>query len=185
METVEKSAKPTATTDLAFNATVGVYTSHKEALHAVHKLLENGYSKESISIIGKNNFVEEVKGTYNWGDAAEEGMKVGGVAGGVLGALAGLGLIVVPGLGLIATGGIMGAMILSALTLEGAALGSIGGGALGTLLGNRLGTEGVVEYERHIDGGKYMVIVHTTADDAKAAKQLLHEETEHENVTTH
>ena len=93
METVEKSAKPTATTDLAFNATVGVYTSHKEALHAVHKLLENGYSKESISIVGKNNFVEEVKGTYNWGDAAEEGMKVGGVAGGVLGALAGLGLI--------------------------------------------------------------------------------------------
>ncbi len=167
------------------NATVGIYRSHKEAVEAINKLHEHGYALDKMSIIGKGDFVEDIKGSYNMEDASNDGMVVGGVAGGLLGALAGLSLVAVPGLGLLYTGGVMGAVVLSALAVDGAAVGVFGGGLLSAFLGSKLGKEGVLEYERHLENGKYLLVLHTDNSDAKRAKQILHEHSEHDGVETH
>jgi hypothetical protein len=178
METQEKSVAEMP------SATVGIYRSHKEAVEAISKLHENGYSLDKMSIIGKGDFVEDVKGAYTIDEASTDGMTVGGVAGGLIGALAGLSLVAIPGVGLIYTGGLMGAVILSALTLDGVAVGAIGGGFLSTLLGYKLGKDGIIEYERHLENGKYLLVLHTDNRDAKRAKEILHE-SEHDGVATH
>jgi hypothetical protein len=167
------------------NATVGIYRSHKEAVAAIHKLHEEGFALDKMSIIGKGDFVEDIKGSYNLDDASTDGMTVGGVAGGLLGALAGLSLVAIPGVGLLYTGGFLGAVVLSAVTLNGAAIGAFGGGIFASLLGINLGKEGVLEYERHIDNGKYLVILHTDNRSAKRAKEILNDHSEHDGVETH
>ena len=167
------------------SATVGIYRSHKEAAEAISKLHEHGYALDKMSIIGKGDFVEDVKGAYTLDDASTDGMTVGGVAGGLLGVLAGLSLVAIPGVGLIYTGGIMGAVNLSALTLDGVAVGAIGGGLLSSLFGGKLDKDGVLEYERHLEHGKYLLVLHTDNRDAKRAKQILHDHSDHDGVESH
>jgi hypothetical protein len=179
METQEKSVAEQP------SATVGIYRSHKEAVEAISKLHEHGYALDKMSIIGKGDFVEDIKGAYTLDDASTDGMTVGGVAGGLLGALAGLSLVAIPGVGLIYTGGIMGAVILSALTLDGVAVGAMGGGLLSSLFGGKLGKDGVLEYERHLEHGKYLLVLHTDNRDAKRAKEILHEHSDHDGVENH
>jgi outer membrane lipoprotein SlyB len=167
------------------NATVAIYRSHKEAVEAIHKLQEHGFSIDTMSIIGKGDFVEDVKGAYTLEDVSNDGMTVGGIAGGLLGALAGLSMVAIPGVGLLYTGGFMGAVVLSALTLDGAAIGAFGGGLFASILGSNLDKEGVLEYERHIDNGKYLLVLHTDNRTAKRAKEILHADSDHDGVNTH
>jgi hypothetical protein len=167
------------------SATVGIYRSHKEAVEAINKLHENGYSLDKMSIIGKGDFVEDIKGSYTMEEASTDGMTVGGVAGGLLGALAALSLVAIPGVGLIYTGGIMGAVVLSALTLDGVAVGAVGGGMLSAILGSKLGKDGVLEYETHLENGKYLLVLHTDNRDAKRAKEILHTDSDHDGVASH
>lgn len=91
--------------------TVGVYLSHQHALKAVEVLIEHGFHKENVSIIGQAELIDDnllissgelIQGTE---------IGIGAAAGATLGILTGIGVFAIPGLGFIfGAGALLGAI---------------------------------------------------------------------------
>jgi len=147
----------------------GLFRDRNSAERAYSSLVDRGYGRDDVSLLmsdetRERHFTHPDARRSELGTKAAEGMGVGAVAGGGLGALlAGLAAagVAVPGLPIIAMG-----------TLAAALTGAATGGAIGALVGGLVGC-GIPEdrarqYDRGIrEGGIVMGVTPRTRQDAE------------------
>ncbi len=136
---------------------VAIFDDFLTANSAVRELVDNGFERDSISILADNS-----RGVYTFtnltpigsastkgGTTDDNGSLVGGGAGigaaigGIGGLLIGLGALVIPGLGPVIA---VGPLIAAISTLTGAGVGAVAGGVTGSLLNALIGL-GIPEEE--------------------------------------
>jgi uncharacterized membrane protein len=154
------------------NAAIGVYTSHSEAEEAVKELQKAGFEMKQISIIGKDYHTDEhVVGYYNTGDRVRFWGKRGAFWGGVWGLLFGSAFFWIPGIGPLVAAGPVVAWIVGGL--EGAAV-TGGLSAIGAALyGIGIPKNSVLQYERSLKTGKFLLVAHGTSAEVARAKEIL------------
>jgi hypothetical protein len=161
---------------------VAIYENFQTANNAVRELVDNGFPRESISIIANNS-----RGDYNayeagktsgegkpvadeTGAGAGVGAGIGAAIGGIGGLLVGLGALTIPGIGPVIAAGPL-AVALS--TLTGAGVGAVAGGVTGGLLGALIGL-GVPEDEAeyYAEGVRRGGVLVTVQADEYNANQI-------------
>jgi len=154
------------------NAVVAIYASHIEAEQAVKELQHAAFDMKKLSIVGRDYQTDEhVVGYYNAGDRMKYWGKLGAFWGGIWGLLFGSAFFFIPGIGPLVVAGPLVAWILGAL--EGAAV--VGGlSALGAALFS-LGIphDSILRYETALGIGKFLVIVHGSAEETTRAREII------------
>jgi len=140
---------------------VGVYDTEQEAVAAIEDLIQKGYDKSEISVIGKNHkditHVTDETGTAVE-DTAATGALTGGAVGGAAGLLAGIGALAIPGIGPIIAAGPIAATLMGALTGAGV------GGLTGALIGMGIPDDEAKYYDESVKEGKILVLVNKHDD---------------------
>jgi hypothetical protein len=136
----------------------GIFDSEITADRAVSSLLDEGFSKDDISLIMSSKTRDSLfSSTDDEANRVAKGGIFGAALGGTLGALvAGLttvGIVVLPGGGLLAVGPVIAA-------LSGAGAGGVFGGLSGALISAGFAADEASRYEEEIKRGKVIVIVH-------------------------
>lgn len=161
----------------------GMFTTRREAQHAVDRLVDAGFGRADISVlmmdearartIAEAQPVAEHPPTASPAVApnrAAEGATAGGTIGGTLGAIVGglaaVGSIAIPGLGVIAAGPIVGA-------LAGAGAGGAAGGLFGALVGVGVSEAEARDIDARLVEGRIVVAVETTTERAVRAIAIL------------
>ncbi len=154
------------------NSTVAVYATHATAEAAVKELQKSGFDMKTLSIIGRDYQTDEhVIGYYNIGDRVKAWGKSGAFWGGIWGLFLGSAFFWVPGIGPLLVAGPFISSIIGAL--EGAVL--VGGmSAIGGALASvGVPKDSIVTYETALKTGKYVLIVHGTAEETLKAKEII------------
>jgi len=169
---VTVSPIPVPENKLDNSAVVAVYDTHREAEDAIRKLQESGFDMKKLSIIGQDYHTEEdVVGYYTTGDRMKSWGVTGAFWGGIWGMLFGSAFFVIPGVGPLLAAGPLVAWIVGAL--ETAAW--VGGvSALGAALFSvGIPKDAVIQYEKQLKAGKFLVIAHDTRNDLNQARDIL------------
>lgn len=145
----------------------GIFENDITADRAVSSLLDEGFTKDDISLIMSDKTRDKFfSSTDDEANRVAKGGILGAALGGAMGALlAGLttvGIVVLPGGSLLAVGPIVAA-------LYGAGAGGAVGGFSGALMSAGFAADEANRYEEEIKSGKAIVIVHA-ANDESAAK---------------
>jgi hypothetical protein len=159
------------------------FTNREDAESAVERLLNAGYTRESIGVAMRDprssNELAETTGT---GDLSAEGATAGVLSGLGVGALVGLALvgsaIVLPGIGPVLVGGSLatGAVTAAgtaAAAATGAGIGAVSGGLIGGLVGAGIPEEDATAYATTIEKGGVLVSVQVPDADSTRARQIL------------
>ena len=154
------------------NSVVAIYHTHAGAEEAVKELQRGGIDMHKLSIIGKGDHSDEqVVGYYNAGDRMKYWGKVGAFWGGFWGLLFGSAFFMIPGLGPILAAGPVVAWIVAGLegAVEVGALGALGAG----LYSIGIPKDSIVEYETALMTDQFLLIVHGTAAEVGAARDII------------
>ena len=165
------------------SAVVAVYDSHEEAEKAIQELQKSGFDMKNLSIVGKDyQTEEEVVGYYSTGDRMKSWGKKGAFWGGLWGMMFGSAFFLIPGIGPLLAAGPLVAWIVGAL--EGAV--AVGGlSALGAgLYSIGIPEDSILEYEKQVKFGKFVVIAHGAAGEANKAQGTLGT-TKHQGMKEH
>lgn len=156
----------------AKNAVVAIYSTHEEAEKAIRELQRSGFDMTKLSIVGKNyEMNEEVVGYYTTGDRIKTWGTAGAFWGSIWGLMFGSAFFLIPGVGpLLAAGPLVGwivgalegAVVVGGLSALGAGLYSIG-----------IPQNSILEYERQIKAGKFVVVAHGTPNEVNKTKNTL------------
>src|SRR3984885_5044392 len=155
------------------NSVVAIYGTHSQAEEAVKELQKSGFDMKKRSIVGKDYHTDEyVVGYYNTGDRMKYWGKMGAFWGGFWGLLFGSAFFAIPGVGPVLMAGPIVAWIVSAL--EGAVV--VGGlSAIGAgLYSLGIPQDSILQYETAMKAGKFVVIVHGSADETAQARNIIH-----------
>lgn len=154
------------------NSIVAVYQSHTDVEAAIKELQRADFDVTKLSVIGRDCHTDEhVVGYYNIGDRMKVWGKTGALWGGLSGFLLGSAFFWVPGLGPLLVAGPMvnwivtaldGALVVGGLTTVGAALYSFG-----------IPRDSILQYEKVLKTGKFILITHGSFDDTSKAKEIL------------
>lgn len=151
------------------SSVTGIFNSADDADKAVTRLLNDGFTKEKISLIqsdhGKVYKTLSPLPAENANHLAEGGFTgaaVGSALGSLLFSLLAVGSIALPGGAIVMAGPVVAA-------LSGAGAGGILGGLCGTLIGAGLAMDQASRYEEDIKKGKSIVVV-ATSDEIKEAR---------------
>ncbi len=149
-----------------------IFNTHEEAEEAIHKLSRSGFDVRTLSLVGKGYHTEEHPvGFYTVGDKMKTWGGTGAFWGGIWGLLLAPAVLFVPGLGLLAMAGPIAASLIAAL--EGAVV--VGGvSALGAAL-SQIGVpkDQVIKYEAALKVDKYVLMVHSSAEQQAKAREVL------------
>jgi hypothetical protein len=154
------------------NSVIALFDQHTQAEAGVRELQEAGFNMKALSIVGKEYHTDEnVVGYYTAGDRMAYWGKNGAFWGGIWGLLFGSAFFMIPGIGpIVAAGPIIGwivaalegAVVVGGISAVGAGLYSIG-----------IPEKSVLKYETSLKAGKFMLVVHGTADEVIRAKEIL------------
>jgi len=154
------------------NSIVAIYPSHTVAEEAVKELQHAGFDMKKLSIVGRDYHTEDqVVGYYNVDDRMKAWGKAGAFWGGIWGFLFGSAFFWVPGLGpLLVAGPLVGwivgalevAIVVGGLSAIGAGLYSLG-----------IPKDSILQYEKALKSGKFVLVVHGTIEDTTHAKEIL------------
>jgi hypothetical protein len=168
--TSQQNARDQIMSDL--NSVISMFVSHEQAEDAIRALQRDGFDMKKLSIVGKDCHTEEhVVGYYIAGDRMMYWGKQGAFWGGFWGLLIGSAFFRVPGIGpmLVAgplvgwiVGALEGGAVVGGVSVLGAALASIG-----------IPKHRIVQYETEVKNGKFMLVVHGTADEVIRADEML------------
>ncbi|MBW4607456.1 MAG: general stress protein [Hassallia sp. WJT32-NPBG1] len=158
---------------------VGVFSSRRDAEHALTELRDAGFSMAKISIIAKdgdrNDQIAGVETQKRIGNKADEGAASGAVTGtvlgGITGLLVGLGTLAIPGVGPILLAGEVASTLATAAA--GAGIGAAAGGLLGGLAGLGVPEERAKIYSDRVSGGDYLVIIDGNEEEMYRAESIL------------
>jgi hypothetical protein len=147
----------------------GLFKTRSAAERAVENLVDDGYSREDISIL-MSDATRGREFALQMATKAPEGAAAGATIGGALGAIAAslvaLGIIVVPGLALVAAGPVVA-------TLAGLGAGAAAGGLTGALIGVGIPEHEAKFYNEAIEQGGILLGVYAHDDRAAHARRLL------------
>lgn len=135
---------------------MGVYDNGEDAVRVVEQLQNQGYQKEDISVVVKDEEKAEQitsKTDTNVDDGLAAGAATGGILGGLTGLLAGVGALAIPGIGPIVAAGPI------ATTLGGIAAGAGAGGLAGALVGLGIPKDTAEQYATDVEKGKILILV--------------------------
>jgi hypothetical protein len=159
------------------------FTDRTDAEQAVNRLLEAGYSRESIGVAMRDPRASgELADATGAGDLSAEGATAGVLSGLGVGALIGLAMvgsaIVLPGIGPVLVGGSLatGAVTAAgtaAAAATGAGIGAVSGGLIGGLVGAGIPEEDAATYASTIEQGGVLVSVQVADTDSTRARQIL------------
>ena len=125
-----------------------------------------------VSVIGRGSKATEVPaGVVTTGDIAVASAEVGAVAGGLCGLLLGTAFLFVPGLGPVLVAGSFSAALAGAA--EGAVVGAVIGGLGGALVEWGIPAVHMQRYERHLNEGKFLVLVLVDSVDVEYTRSVL------------
>jgi len=154
------------------SAVVALYKSHVEAETAIKELQHAGFDLKKLSIVGRDYRTDEdVVGYYNAGDRMKYWGKMGAFWGGMWGILFGSAFFFAPGIGpLIVAGPLVGwivgalegALAIGGISVIGAGLYSIG-----------IPKDSIIQYDAAFKAGKFLIMVHGTAEEAARAKAII------------
>lgn len=161
---------------LETNSVVALFDQHTQAEEAVKELQRSGLDMKKLSIVGKGYHTDEkVVGYYTTGDRmkhwGEYGAFWGSIWGGMWGVLFGSAFFLIPGIGPLVmagpivawiVGALEGAVVVGGMSAVGAGLYSIG-----------IPKKSILQYETSLKAGKFMLVVHGTADEVTRAKEIL------------
>lgn len=120
---------------------VALYDDYNHAQQAVRELVDNGISRDQISLMANNaggqfgdvtTGMGETTGTSATAEGAGVGAGIGAALGGIGGLLVGLGALAIPGIGPVIAAGPLAAALGG---VAGAGAGAVAGGAAGGILG--------------------------------------------------
>lgn len=150
---------------------VASFRNHTVAEAAVRRLSKGGIPVTQISIIGRNfETHEDIQGFYRPADAALEGAGQGAWYGGLFGLILGaFGFFVLP---------LVGGIVIMG-PLAGLVAGAIGGAGVGALVTGLVALgiphDHALKYEKRLQAGEFLVVVHGTGEEKARAHELLHE----------
>lgn len=157
---------------------VGVFSSRRDAEHALNELRASGFSMDQVNVVNKNADHDEIAGvdvSDHAGNKADEGAVTGAVTGGALGGigglLVGLGALAIPGVGPVMLAGATATALATALS--GGAIGAVAGGLAGTLVGLGIPEERANVYNDRLSRGHYLVFIDGTDADVRRAEAIL------------
>ena len=157
-------------------STVAVYESNSKALSAVKHLVAHGIPAEGLSVVGKGQLIEDHIHFIPVKKAKTITPYIGLGIGAVLGLVVGLGLVEIPGFAkFFEAGGMVG-------MLGGTVFGAIVGGVISIIFSLIVKRDDLVLMQKHIENGKYMLVVKGTLEDIEKSKKLLHTENIHEEI---
>jgi hypothetical protein len=150
---------------------VGLFDDFQSTQDVVQELVNNGFSKENISIVSSNsegrygeNLTGEETGERS---AAASGAGLGAAIGGIGGLLVGLGTFLVPGIGpILAAGPIIAA-------LGGAGLGALTGGLVGALTEAGISGDDANIFAEAVQRGGTLVVAYVQDDAADRAADIM------------
>jgi uncharacterized membrane protein len=151
---------------------VAVYPDHESAERAVRRLHEEGIAMCDLSIVGRDfQTTEEPIGFVSTRDYARAGAATGAWFGGLFGLCIGAAFLILPGLGPIVVAGPLTAAVVAGI--EGAIAGTALGSLAGALVGWGVPREKALKYEKHVKGGKFLVVVRGEPEVVTRARSLL------------
>jgi uncharacterized membrane protein len=156
----------------AESSVIGVFDCAKSAEQAARTLLQNGFDKDKLSVVGKSEDSEKLIRKYvSDPDRLKEMVTAGLLSGGLFGFLVGVAAIWVPGIGALLVAGPLSAAIMAGL--EGAAAGAIGLGVVSGLISLGMEEEQAHEYSEMVKQGKYLLIFHGDPEETQRAHDIL------------
>jgi len=155
---------------------VAVYDKNSKAISAVKHLVANGIPAEELSVVGEGQLIEDHIQFIPIKKAKIVTPYIGLGIGAVLGFVVGMGWLDIPGFGkLFEAGGMIG-------MLGGIVFGAVIGGLVSVVLSLVIRRDDLVVMQKHIDNGKYMLVVKGSLEDITKSKKLLHTENIHEEI---
>ena len=141
----------------------GIFDSEIVADRALGELLEEGFSRDDISLVMSDKTRDRLfSSTDDEANRVAKGGALGAAIGGAFGALAAglttIGIIAIPGGSLLAVGPLVAA-------LSGAGLGATVGGLSGALINAGFAADDANRYEEDVKRGKAVIVVHASNDN--------------------
>ncbi|MHB1296073.1 MAG: hypothetical protein ACYC4R_13875 [Anaerolineae bacterium] len=150
---------------------IGVYDDRSEAERVVQTLVDEGFSRNDVSLMVRQAGAEADDGQRGRGNKAGEGAGIGAGIGAVLGGagglLVGLGLLAIPGIGPVLAAGPLAA------ALAGAGIGAGAGALVGALVGLGIPEQEAEFYAEAVRRGSTLVAVHAQDEMARHASQIM------------
>ncbi|MCB9359898.1 MAG: hypothetical protein H6587_03115 [Flavobacteriales bacterium] len=157
-------------------AKIAVYDSHEKAVNALESLANHKFPMEIVSLIGKSEMIDNHIHLKSLSSTKNTPAIVGMGAGTLIGLLSGIGVFTIPGFGfLYGAGALVGA-------IGGFDLGLITGGISAILLHLGIKKDNIVQYEEHLNQGKFIIIINGKMDDVLKAEEILHTEGQHLSI---
>jgi uncharacterized membrane protein len=140
---------------------LALFPKKEDADEALFHLTDDGFKSEEISVIAREDRMEQYRSKRTKGDATVTGALLGGLAGLLIVATP----IVLPGVGVLVAGP------LTALT--GLALGTLTGGIIGALVDIGLSEPQARQYEKRIKEGGVLLSVPVDDNHLDKARKIL------------
>ena len=147
----------------------GIFSSYADFANLIETLNTRGYKEDDLSVLMSENTHHQYFAPQE-NTKAPEGVTVGGLSGGVLGAILGsltlAGTVMLPGAGLLVAGPLVGA-------LTAGAVGAVTGGLIGALIG-----AGIPEHEAKFfeyalkEQGRILVVAHIPKSESLEVKSI-------------
>jgi len=135
------------------------YDTYNQAAGVVEKLEQAGISSSAISVVGRDERVQDSN--------AAEGAGIGAGIGGAAGLLAGIGMLAIPGIGPVVAAGWL------ATTAAGAVAGAAAGGLIGSFTNSGVDEEEAHYYAETVRRGGTVVSVRADEGDAATVEAIL------------
>lgn len=161
----------------ATRTVIGLFDTYAAAQQSVRDLVENGFSRDNISLVTQDpqgraaEAARDVGGSHETAEGAGFGAVGGSVVGGLTGLLVGIGALAIPGIGPVIAAGPFAAAI--GATAAGAGLGAATGGIVGALVGLGIAEPEANNYAEAVRRGGTMVIVEAAGIMVDRAYEIL------------
>ena len=142
---------------------VAVFDTQKGAEAAVNELRRQGFTKDEINIVTKDQSGNQQSGRYE--DDITDGALTGSTLGGIGGLLIGAGALAIPGVG----------PIIAAGPIAGALSGALAGGIAGGLIDWGIPAEASRRYENSVGKGNVLTIIQTEEGKVSRASSILNQ----------
>ena len=160
---------------------VGLFDNVSAAQSVVQDLLDNGFTRDQISLVAQNSQLsidDNNEISEEASDGAGAGAVGGTVLGGALGLLVGTGLLVIPGIGpVLAAGPLIAAIGSTAAavgaTALGAGVGAATGGLAGSLVGAGVSSDDADHYAEGVRRGGTLISVEAEDTMVDKAYQIM------------